>query len=295
MTRHTDPALVEQVDGLLSGLAAPPPLSPAQIARIRTRIDDQQPTANRRLAVAMVVVVMLGAVAIAMRMLQSEDPVLRAPVLVPELDGEPPAPIPTRIAVHDPAAITPERESEPAAPLARPTPTTSTVVKPAVEPEAREGTLGVESRLLATALRQLRHERDARAALATLNRYDEQFPTGVLAGEARTARIEVLLALGNKAEALVLLDAAPVKSDLAVARGELRLERGRIEEAARDFESALIGTNDDVEQRALFGRAACRIRLGDEAGAKRDLEEYLRRFPNGRSAVAARKVLERIP
>ena len=41
-------------------------------------------------------------------------------------------------------------------------------------------------------------------------------------------------------------------------------------------------------ERALFGRSACLLQLGDRAGAERDFERYLERFPAGRFAAQIR-------
>lgn len=281
------------VDELLARLQPPPALTPVQVARIRSRIDDQP---QRRLVMwrfaVVLVVILFGTTAIAMYVLSSRPTTalrVQVPLPAPEPDLDSPPITPTTLTANLPPAPTPPVEAMPAAKTAPPR-----APAPAATVADREGTLGAESRLLATALRQLRQQHNAREAIATLDAYSAQFPRGVLLEEARAARIEALLALGNKRGALALLDAGSVKSDLAVARGELRLEVGRVQEAARDFESALIGAADEVEQRALFGRAACRVRLGDEPGARRDLEEYLRRFPHGASAGAAKRVLDRI-
>jgi hypothetical protein len=152
--------------------------------------------------------------------------------------------------------------------------------------------LGVESRLLSKALEQLRKHRDPKAALSTLDQYTARFPHGALAAEARAARVEALLAAGDKRAALALLDATATNAEL-VLRGELRLEASRVQDACDDFTAALTGTNDTLEARALYGRAACRIRLGDRDGGRRDLEEYVRRFPDGKSAGEARTALGR--
>jgi hypothetical protein len=42
------------------------------------------------------------------------------------------------------------------------------------------------------------------------------------------------------------------------------------------------------EERALFGRGACLLRLGDQRGAERDFASYLQRYPHGRFAAQIR-------
>jgi hypothetical protein len=154
-----------------------------------------------------------------------------------------------------------------------------------------DAALAAESAVIATSLRQLRKDHAPRLALATLDQYAAAFPHGTLAEEARSIRIEALMALGDHAGALATLDAGAVGPELAVLRGELRLEAGRLDAAASDFTAVLIGARDDLEERALFGRAACRIRLRDSSAARVDLTRYLARFPAGAHAAAARAAL----
>ena len=154
-----------------------------------------------------------------------------------------------------------------------------------------------EARLLAGAFRALRAEQDPDGALRALDRYDRAFPRGALAGEARIARVEALMALGRRAEALALLattdggPATPTRNVL-VMRGELFAEAGQCRSAVRDFDRILAaGARDDAEARALFGRAACRLREGDAAAGERDLRRYLERYPNGAFAAAAQEAM----
>jgi hypothetical protein len=61
-----------------------------------------------------------------------------------------------------------------------------------------------------------------------------------------------------------------------------------------DFDQAL--RHDPGERlgaRALYARASCRARLGDEVGAETDLRLYLLRYPNGPHVVAVRRALAR--
>jgi hypothetical protein len=104
------------------------------------------------------------------------------------------------------------------------------------------------------------------------------------------------LLLGRNDEALAELRALslqPVGRDqeLRLIRGELSAvtDCGR---AVADFDRVLAErAAEPFAERALHGRAACRLRLGDETGAMRDLSEYLRRFPEGRFAPEARRTL----
>jgi hypothetical protein len=143
-----------------------------------------------------------------------------------------------------------------------------------------------EAALLRRALEALRAGQ-GRRALDALDAYDARFPRGVLGLEASTARAQSLLRVGDKAAALALLDRLPLTeggqaTELRLVRGELRSLGGRCAEALADFESALVaGRQPDDRARALYGRASCRARTGDEAGAQQDRQRYLREFPGG--------------
>jgi tetratricopeptide (TPR) repeat protein len=161
-----------------------------------------------------------------------------------------------------------------------------------------EAPVVVESRLLAEALTDLRQRRDPQDALRVLDEYEHRFPSGALAPEASAARIDALLALGRRAQALqrletLSLERLPRGTELRVLRGELRAGRGELGGAVDDFSAvlALTGAPTNVVERALYGRGSCRARLGDVAGARADLQEYLRRFPNGPFAEPARRAL----
>lgn len=161
-------------------------------------------------------------------------------------------------------------------------------------PEASSGALGRESELLARALAKLRRDRDAGAALTLLDEHAKDFPNGALVLEADVARVDALLALGRNAEALALLERLPIDrlgrgAELRVIRGELLAQR-EPKKALGDFDRALAaGLSQGLEERALFGRAASRLKVGDEAGGRADLETYLAKYPNGRFAAQARE------
>lgn len=167
---------------------------------------------------------------------------------------------------------------------------------PAATPS--EDPVVAESRLLASALQDLRQHRDPQAALGVLDEYERRFPSGALAPEATAARIDALLALGRRAQALQRLEASsldrlPRGAELRALRGELRAGRGELGGALDDFSVVLAtkGAPAGVVERALYGRGSCRARLGDVAGARADLGEYLRRFPSGSFAEPARRAL----
>jgi hypothetical protein len=159
--------------------------------------------------------------------------------------------------------------------------------------------LAQESRLLAGAIHKLRQERDPGQALAMLDEHRARFGTkGALEPEANVTRIEALLRLGRHEQALGLLDGlalttAGVGREMLVARAELRAEKGRRAAALNDFNLLLSADAppDVVSERALYGRATCRAQMGDWAGARTDIEQYLARFPTGRFAAQARAAI----
>jgi tetratricopeptide (TPR) repeat protein len=214
-----------------------------------------------------------------------------------------PLPEPGTQPVPAPPAVRPVPAHASGAPAPReesPTPTSAVEPAPATPaPSPAASALARESRLLALAIGELRQDGDAEQALTLLDQYQREFgPTSALAPEANRTRVEALLRLGRHAHALALLDdmtpaTTGVGRELLVARAELRADRGRRSAALRDFDRLLAagGKADAVAERALFGRALCRQKAGDAAGARRDLETYLTTFPAGRFARQARAAL----
>ncbi len=190
------------------------------------------------------------------------------------------APLPVTSALPAPVAPTPVAGRAAVA----------TPVAPSANPESQ---LAAESKALEPAIGALRRERDAARALTLLGSYESSFPHGVLSLEARVLRVDALLALGRRADALPVLDALPLDR---VGRGvELRLVRAELR-AASDCRSALpdfdrvlsAAPAPSLDERALRGRALCRASSGDAAGARSDAERYLARYPAGRFAAELR-------
>jgi tetratricopeptide (TPR) repeat protein len=143
----------------------------------------------------------------------------------------------------------------------------------------------------------LRDDRNAPAALAVLDEYGRRFPQGALGLEAGMLRAEALLSLGRSRDALAELDRLPMqllpnRDGRLALRGELRAAAGRFRDAIADYDAVLAKSATGAEvERALWGRASARSHLGNDDGARSDLGQYLLRFPHGRFADEARRLL----
>jgi tetratricopeptide (TPR) repeat protein len=303
------------------------PLPASTLADIRSRLPNGEGRASpRRLAfrigVAFVLFLSGGGVVASATLLRHWSPFRRAPAGAPATatptarparHARPtPAPTtpattpPTRELLADPAPpatgpAVPEVSRRPPAPrpfkAAAPAPE---VMPPPSAQAARSSAIAEEAALVGAALRKLREHDDATGALALLDEHDLRFAaTGALSDEAGTTRVEALLRLGRHARALALLDAREPRPtgrgrELLATRGELRADAGRCREALVDFDAALNeDATDGIAERALYGRAACRSRLGAVDAARADLEDYVARFPSGRFATRARAALNR--
>jgi len=199
-------------------------------------------------------------------------------------------------AIEPPPSVSPLRGPLPKPFLAEEPAPVKTVSESGGGVSVRADAVNQEAALLRQALAALRREHDARGALRLLDDYDRRFEHGALALEALSARAQALLQLGDHSRALDLLDRLPLAQhgnggELRVTRGELRSLSGRCREALLDFDAVLgapQGVGPAEVARALFGRASCRARRGDSAGAEEDRQRYLRDFPQG---PAARRLL----
>lgn len=204
-----------------------------------------------------------------------------------------PAPRHARAALVQPSADPLPPSVEPAA---QPTPTTEpSTFAPVLSPVA--SATATETAALESVVTALRRHADPRGALRLLDQATARFPRGHLQTEWATLRAEALLDLGDKKEALRVLDALPTEAAafnrrLRVARGELRADQNRCAEAITDFQRVLSSEpRDDEDERALRGRAVCRANVGGLDAARSDLDLYVRLFPERPFAHQARSLL----
>ncbi len=161
----------------------------------------------------------------------------------------------------------------------------------------KAGGKATEGRMLSEALWDLRVDANPRAALSRLDRYARLYPGGRLAEEAMMVRAEALFRSGDETKTLEILDQVALGersggNALLLVRGELRAIRGRCGQALDDFRLvAAAATRDEAAERALYGHAACRARLGNSDQARRELGDYLRQFPHGNHRADAERYL----
>jgi hypothetical protein len=210
----------------------------------------------------------------------AESTVVAAPVAA----TKPPPP-----AVSQPVRVRPtasHRASSPATPPAEPV----AVVAPA--PSIADTTTD-DAQRLAAAIHRLRQDHDAKGALALLATVAND---GAFADELALVRLEAQLALGDRSGALATLDALPLPdgprgAELLVLRAELRAETRRWREAIDDYSRDRSAATSPIAERALFGLARCRLEVGEVDAARAGLQTYLKRFPAGRFATDARRIL----
>jgi hypothetical protein len=194
-----------------------------------------------------------------------------------------PAPSPSVAATPSPSVAAAPSPSVAAAP-------------PSVAPAPLPSALASESLLVEDALHAIRRAHDPARALLDTRLYRQRFPDGALAHEVDRIDVESLLALGRGGDALAVLERMPLDRfasarELQLIRGELRVQDGRCVEALSDFGAVLAAPADALGERALYGSAGCHARMGDRAGAERDLKLYLARFPDGAHADEIRRAL----
>jgi TolA-binding protein len=295
-----DPAL----DELGRWFASVPPAEPlgrAGLSRVAQRLDGAHRSRRgtwRGAALAFACVALAGGAAATWGVLRAPEHRSVSPTVAPVVTASArPSPAARRRAITREPEVAPAPEPS-AAPSASPRslerPPSARAASPEPPPSAASE-LSRESQALERALTALRREHDPARALALLERYAADFPAGMLRLEADVARVDAHLALGQRAAALAILDRLPLERvgrglELRVVRAELYAERD-CARATRDFDHVLAASPPaSLDERALYGRASCRTRLGDSEGARTDLERYLTRYPNGRFAARAREL-----
>ncbi len=258
---------------LLREIKPPANWSPAQLARVRLRLDGSirpAPATRRRAVVAwgLVGALMLfgsGVVAAA----RGWTP--RWPILSALLPSPPPASSDERAHRRISGRVIPTPAP---APTPEPPPPPTTDVQPAAAPVVppriaisapprRRPTAEGENAMLERAVAALRQKRDPARALFLLDEYEARFSTGVLAPEAARLRIDALLVAGRRGRALDKLNQLALSEgardlELALIRGELRSAAGDCARAVADFDRVLLLASDGaIKRRAQVGRAAC--------------------------------------
>jgi hypothetical protein len=204
----------------------------------------------------------------------------------------------------DPVSSPPAATAEPAAAITPPPPPAvapASPARPAAAPahpaiQLARKEVPSDQALFAQAMHRLRSEGNPAAALAMLQEHGRSYPGSALAGERTSLEVESLLALHRSREALALLDTLsldelPRSGERFVVRGELRAAARRWIEAGADFDRALsrVSGSPSWYERALWGRAVSRLRMGEREAGMADMERYLDRFPHGRFASEAAK------
>lgn len=137
-----------------------------------------------------------------------------------------------------------------------------------------------------------------RRALLTWQRHRDRYPSGLLRAEADLSVVDALARVGEQsaafAEARAFLTRHPTserRAEVARVAGDLARTRGDCRTAIGFYEIGAAQRHDlpDVDD-AAYHRAACLRTLGD-ARATAAARDYLARFPFGRHAVDAQRLV----
>ena len=230
-------------------------------------------------------------------------PAAPAPPIESPADVPPKATAPAEVVARTPTpqrlprAVTAQQSGAPPPATAEAAATEPSSFAPASPPTASAA--APETAALEAVVTALRRQADPRGALRLLDQAKARFPRGGLETEWATLRAEALLELGDKQEALRVLDSLPTGAAafnrrLRVARGELRADQNRCAEAITDFQRVLSPEpHDDEDARALRGRAVCRVSVDGLDAARADLDLYVRAFPERPFAQQARDLLRK--
>jgi hypothetical protein len=289
--KEDDLPLDRQLSRLFAAVPEPKPLTEFARQRVAVRLRKRAPRSMRlmlvRLVAVGVVVGMAGAAAAQWTVVHwfnaqsriaepppASPPAPRLPQPSPRRQAAPVGAEPEPVAAEEPVLAPPPMAAFPAAPAS-----------------AGSSRLGQEASSLSAALSSLKAggKDNANRALSAIDQHLQTFPRGALELEARVARVDALLVLGRRQDARRELSALPIES--VGRKHELRLIRAELR-SDDDCRAALTDFQVLVDQqlpsawaeRALFGRGACLLKLGNQAAAERDFNHYLERFPQGRFA-----------
>jgi tetratricopeptide (TPR) repeat protein len=294
-----DTPLERQMSRLFASVPGPQPLGDVARQRVARRLRTGTPRSTRLMLVRLVAVgVVIGVTGAAAAQwaavhwfgmqhelaMPHERSVVTAPPTPPKAVKRA-APLAVAAAPALPGPV-----SEPASSAAFPI-----QAPPALPASSSASRLGQEAASLESALSALKAggKGNAARALLELDQHLQKFPGGTLELEARVARVDALLVLGRRHEARRELSSLPIervgrKSELRLIRAELRADDD-CRAALTDFQVLVDQALPSAwAERALFGRGACLLKLGDQAAAYRDFDRYLERFPSGRFAQQIR-------
>ncbi len=159
-----------------------------------------------------------------------------------------------------------------------------------------------EARSLAEVVRTLRQDQDPTGALRALQLHRDAFPAPLLGPETDVVQLDALVAQDDRPAALELLQRLdpsqrrelPRRYELLALWADLLAEDARCNRAGPLYAQLLEEARAPaLQERALWGQAHCLGRQGEVAATRASLEEYLRRFPQGKFAAAARRQLEK--
>jgi len=288
--KEDEAPLERQLSQLFIAVPEPKPLADGSRQRVALRLRVHAPRRMRLMLVQLVaigVVIGVAGAAAAQWAVVHWLNVQREVVVRPVPASAPPPPLLPQPSLPRAPPVAAELAPAEAPPLTPP----STAAFPAALASAGSSRLGQEAASLSAALSALKvgGKGNASRALRAIDEHLQKFPRGALELEARVARVDALLVLGRRQEARRELSALPIesvgrKNELRLIRAELRADDD-CRAASSDFQ-VLVDQPlpSNLAERALFGRGACLLKLGNQAAANRDFDRYLERFPSGRFA-----------
>lgn len=145
---------------------------------------------------------------------------------------------------------------------------------------------------------RLRELHDPRGAQDAFREYRRRFPDGSLGPDVHLSLIEALLASRSFSEAAGEADAflrlwpgSERLDDVRLLRGNIHREWGDCRAALADYQPLLAEGHAHADD-ALYFSAICDKREGEKARWSSRMNEYLRRFPDGRRRAEVQRALE---